>query len=79
MLREHTLALTLAYELKHVFERFAEYVSNPERDLKRRGVFATLDRVDGLSRNPDLISEFLLCHTTLMKSEIADLIADVSC
>ena len=63
-------------ELKHFFERLAEHVGNPERDLERRRVLASLDRVDRLPRDTDLVGELLLRHLAVVEPQGPDVVAD---
>ena len=64
-------------ELKHFFDRLAEHVRNPERDLERRRILAALDRVDRLPGNADLVCELLLRHFVMMEPQGPYPVADV--
>lgn len=63
-------------ELKHFFERLTEHMGDPERDLKRRRVLATLDRIDRLPGDTDLVGELLLRHLAVVEPQGPDLITD---
>ena len=63
-------------ELKHFFERLPEYVGYPERNFKRRRVFASLDRIDRLPGDTDPVGELLLRHLAVAEPQDPDLVAD---
>ncbi len=71
-----TFKLTLTNELKHLFKRLAEHMSDPECDLEGWGVFTAFDRVDRLSRDADLVGELLLRHSAVMEPQVPDLVVD---
>jgi hypothetical protein len=56
----HSSSLTAGFVLKALFKRDAERQGDPERGLKRWGIFVLLHGNDGLAGDADLVGELLL-------------------
>jgi uncharacterized protein (TIGR02466 family) len=64
--------------LEHFLERLVEDASDAERGLERGGIFALLDRGDGLTRDANRDAELGLGHLAREEAQRADLVGDTA-